>query len=269
MNLLCKGAQQGRLIAEVTPASANWQYVGFRAERLGLGESSEWFSEQRELCLVILSGALDLSVTTADRCHEWPALASRNSVFDDSPPMALYVPPNSRLKLTACSAAELAFCSAPSNGGLPVRLIPPDSMRQSVRGQGANTRYVTDILPQDAAADSLLVVEVRTPSGHSSSYPPHKHDRDCLPQESRLEETYYHRLDPPQGFAFQRVYTDDRRIDQAMAAENHDVVMVPEGYHPVCVPYGYQSYYLNVMAGPQRAWHFQNDPQHEWLLHQK
>ena len=111
-----------------------------------------------------------------------------------------------------------------------------------------------------------LVVEVTTPSGHSSSYPPHKHDRDNAPVESSLEETYYHRLNPPQGFAFQRVYTEDRSIDESMAVEDNDVVIVPRGYHPVVVPYGYDSYYLNVMAGPRRHWYFKNDPIHEWML---
>jgi 5-deoxy-glucuronate isomerase len=110
------------------------------------------------------------------------------------------------------------------------------------------------------------VVEVLTPSGHSSSYPPHKHDTDALPGESFLEETYYHRVDPPQGFVFQRVYTDDRSEDASFAVEDHDVVVVPRGYHPVCVPYGYRSYYLNVMAGPRRVWSFRNDPRHEWML---
>ncbi|MCB2029018.1 MAG: 5-deoxy-glucuronate isomerase, partial [Rhodoferax sp.] len=81
-----------------------------------------------------------------------------------------------------------------------------------------------------------------------------------------LEETYYHRLKPPQGFAFQRVYTDDRSIDEACAVEDHDVVMVPRGYHPVVAPHGYDLYYLNVMAGPNRLWVFRNDPAHEWML---
>jgi 5-deoxy-glucuronate isomerase len=139
-------------------------------------------------------------------------------------------------------------------------------MKRFARGTGANTRYVCDILPESEPADHLLVVEVLTPGGHSSSYPPHKHDTDNLPLESSLEETYYHRLNPAQGFAFQRVYTDDRTLDESMAVENHDVVMVPRGYHPVVVPYGYDSYYLNVMAGPTRAWHFRNDPVHEWML---
>ena len=105
-----------------------------------------------------------------------------------------------------------------------------------------------------------------TPPGHSSSYPPHKHDTDAVPLESSLEETYYHRIDPPQGFVFQRVYTDDRSLDETMTVEDRDVVMVPRGYHPVVVPHGYTSYYLNVMAGPRRVWHFHNDPAHEWML---
>lgn len=164
------------------------------------------------------------------------------------------------------SDVQIAVCAAPGTEGYEPRLIRPENCKRSVRGKGANTRYVCDILPDSEPAHSLLVVEVRTPSGHSSSYPPHKHDTDDLPHQSFLEETYYHQVNPPQGFVFQRVYTDDRSIDQAMAVENSDLVVVPKGYHPVSVPYGYESYYLNVMAGPKRAWHFHNDPQHSWLL---
>ena len=114
-----------------------------------------------------------------------------------------------------------------------------------------------------------MVVEVVTPVGNWSSYPPHKHDRDALPEESFLEETYYHRLNPPQGFAFQRVYTDDRSIDETMAVEDGDCVMVPRGYHTVGAPHGYDLYYLNVMAGPNRRWVFKNDPAHEWIVKPK
>jgi len=156
--------------------------------------------------------------------------------------------------------------SAPCGEGHAPRLIEPKSMKRFSRGADLNERFVCDILPHTEPASHLLVVEVRTPSGHSSSYPPHKHDVDNLPQESLLEETYYHRLQPAQGFAFQRVYTDDRSLDESLAVEDHDVVLVPRGYHPVVVPYGYESYYLNVMAGPRREWHFKNDPAHEWML---
>ena len=114
----------------------------------------------------------------------------------------------------------------------------------------------------------MLVVEVITPGGHWSSYPPHKHDRDALPDESYLEETYYHRLKPAQGFAFQRIYTEDGSLDEALTVKDGDVVLVPRGYHPVGAPHGYDLYYLNVMAGPKRIWRFYNDPQHEWLMKQ-
>jgi 5-deoxy-glucuronate isomerase len=120
-------------------------------------------------------------------------------------------------------------------------------------------------LAVDAKTDVELAV-ARSPAKGSSSYPPHKHDVDNIPVESLLEETYYHRINPPQGFVFQRVYSDSRDIDESMAVEDRDVVLVPRGYHPVVVPHGYQSYYFNVMAGPKRVWHFHNDPDHEWIL---
>jgi len=121
-------------------------------------------------------------------------------------------------------------------------------------------------LPEWEMAENLLVVEVITPAGNTSSYPPHKHDEDKLPDESALEETYYHRINPPQGFAFQRVYTDDRELDEAMAVEDGDVTLVPRGYHPCAAIHGYELYYLNVMAGPRRTWKFHNAKEHEWLL---
>ena len=174
---------------------------------------------------------------------------------------------------SACSppstrpGGSAASCTAPGlNGGLPVRLIRPEDVGASVRGRGSNTRHVFDILPESHPADSLLVVEVITPAGNWSSYPPHKHDVDDGTAETQLEETYYHRIDPPQGFAFQRVYTDDRSLDEAMAVEDGDLVMVPRGYHPVGAAHGYTGYYLNVMAGPRRAWHFNTAPEHRWLL---
>jgi 5-deoxy-glucuronate isomerase len=262
MSLLVKARPTGRDIVQVTPHSAGWKYVGFSAHRLGRGESIALNTEGREYCLVVLSGTV--SIQAGDQ--RWREIGERTSVFDTKAAYSVYVPHHQALSITADSDAEVALCSAPGHGSLPARLIEPANVTQSVRGQGSNTRYVSDILPQSAPADHLLVVEVKTPGGHSSSYPPHKHDTDNLPQESFLEETYYHRLNPAQGFAFQRVYVDDRSLDQSMAVENHDVVMVPRGYHPVVVPHGYESYYLNVMAGPKREWHFKNDPAHEWML---
>ena len=262
MSKLLVKARPGREIAAVTPASAGWGYVGFAAYRLQPGETVAFTDPAREACLVVLAGKARVRAGELD-CGE---LGTRASVFDDQAPDAAYVPNNCQVSATAVTACEIAIAHAPGRGTHPARVIRGETVRRSVRGTGTNTRYVTDILPADQPADSLLVVEVITPSSHSSSYPPHKHDSDSLPHESALEETYYHRLNPPQGYVLQRVYTDDRSLDEAVAAEDHDVVMVPRGYHPVTVPHGYTSYYLNVMAGPKRSWVFRNDPAHEWIL---
>jgi 5-deoxy-glucuronate isomerase len=262
MSILVKAKPDASEVVRVTPESAGWRYVGFTAYRLNAGEAVDVDLRGREICIVVLAGRADIDVPG----HAWRDVGSRDSVFDDRPPAAVYAPDGGGARIAARTRCEIGVAHAPGGGSLPARLIEPHTMRRSVRGSGANTRYICDILPQSEPAEHLLVVEVRTPSGHSSSYPPHKHDRNALPDESELEETYYHRLQPPQGFAFQRVYTDDRSLDESVAVEDHDVVMVPRGYHPVVVPYGYESYYLNVMAGPVREWHFANDPDHEWLI---
>ena len=262
--LLAKAAQQGREIVNVTPERAGWTHVGFRALRLKTGETETVETGRRELCLVVLTGTVEVEVDAQTYSH----LGARDSVFDEISPAAVYVPAGKLVTVRAERDAEIAFCTAPSGEkSNAVRVIDPVSMRRSVRGKGTNTRYICDILPHDdPTADHLLVVEVVTPASHSSSYPPHKHDVEQPPNETLLEETYYHRLNPPQGFAFQRVYTYDRSLDEACAVENHDVVMVPRGYHPVTAPHGYDLYYLNVMAGPNRFWVFKNDPDHAWML---
>jgi 5-deoxy-glucuronate isomerase len=261
-NLLIKARPTGAEIVRVTPNSAGWRYVGFSAHRFERKEALTLESQERELCVVVLSGVVTV------RCGKdtWREIGERANVFEGRSPYAVYIPHHREVGIEAHTAAEIALASAPGYGRHPPRLIEPSTMRRSVRGVGANTRFVCDILPETEQADHLLVVEVTTPASHSSSYPPHKHDMDDPPHESALEEIYYHRVHPSQGFVFQRVYTGDRSLDESMAAEDQDVVLVPRGYHPVCVPYGYDSYYLNVMAGPKRAWRFRNDPAHEWLL---
>jgi 5-deoxy-glucuronate isomerase len=262
MHLLIKPRKDSPEVASVTPQSAGWRYISFSARKLVPGAKVSFLDNSNELCVVVLSGIV--SVQMEDTA--WKEIGGRMSVFEDASPYAVYLPPRAKLTVTAKTDAELGVAGAPAKGELPARLIEPASIRRSVRGKGANIRYVCDILPQDEPAECVLVVEVRTPSGNSSSYPPHKHDVDNVPIESQLEETYYHRINPPQGFVFQRVYTDSRDIDESMAVEDRDVVLVPRGYHPVVVPHGYESYYFNVMAGPKRVWHFHNDPAHEWML---
>ena len=247
---------------DITPKSANWDFVGFKAYELEPEQTLNLIEIDNELCLIILSGKADIKVED----EEFYNLGDRMSVFEDKKPHALYVPNNHKITIKALTKLELAIAAAPGFGNYPVRHIKPEEMTNEVRGEGANTRSICNILPEQDEADSLLVVEVKTPAGNWSSYPPHKHDSDNIPVETYLEETYYHRINPSQGFVFQRVYTDDLSIDETMAVEDKCVVLVPSGYHPVGVPYGYDSYYLNVMAGPKRQWIFKNHPDHQWML---
>jgi 5-deoxy-glucuronate isomerase len=262
MNLLVKPKKGSQEIVSVTPETAGWRYISFSVYRPAPGQPLSFSDDSNELCVVVLSGI----VSAQAEGFVWKEIGKRMSVFENASPYAIYLPPRARLTVTAKTDVELGVAAAPAKGKFPPRLIEPASIRRSARGKGSNTRYVCDILPQDEPAESVLVVEVRTPSGNSSSYPPHKHDIDNVPIESQLEETYYHRINPAQGFVFQRVYSDSRDLDVSMAVEDRDVVLVPRGYHPVVVPHGYESYYFNVMAGPKRIWHFHNDPAHEWML---
>jgi 5-deoxy-glucuronate isomerase len=260
--LLLKPSGKNGRVQHITPKSAGWTYVGFDLYRLAPGETVKAATDDREVCLVFVTGK---GTVIADGRNLGES-GERMSPFAGKP-HSIYLPAGSDWSVTATTACELAVCSAPGKAGArPARIIGANDVGQETRGKGTNVRYVTNILPEDKPADSLLIVEVITPGGHTSSYPPHKHDTNNLPAESLLEETYYHRFNPPQGFAFQRVYTDDRTLDEAMVVEDGDVTMVPKGYHPVAAVHGYDLYYLNVMAGPVRTWKFHNATEHEWML---
>ncbi|QHE51700.1 5-deoxy-glucuronate isomerase [Pontibacillus sp. HMF3514] len=253
--------QEGKILS-VTPETAGWDYVGFDVHVLRQGEDISKLTNDKEVCLVLLSG----KATVNTKNDTFAEIGERKNVFEKIPPYSVYIPSNDEYTVTAHTEVELAVCSAPGKGNYEARLISPSDVGVADRGHGKMSRKIHNILPEQEPADSLLVVEVYTPDGNTSSYPPHKHDTDNLPNESYLEETYYHKINPEQGFVFQRVYNDDRSLDEALSVENCNVVLVPEGYHPVSSVPGYESYYLNVMAGPTRAWKFHNDPDHEWLF---
>jgi 5-deoxy-glucuronate isomerase len=242
-------------VVRVTPESAGWTYVGFDVYRLTEGMRLARTFAGRETCVVLLSGRAYLAAGG----REWRDAGDRATVFD-GPPTALYVPPGTEWSVDAAEEVELAVATAPAANGAELRMLAPADMRHESRGSGGEAREIDHILMEDEPAESLLVTEVVTPAGHWSSYPPHKHDVDDPPRETYLEETYYHRLRPTSGFAFQRVYTADGSLDEALAVGDGDVVLVPKGYHPVAAGARHDLYYLNVMAGPRREWRVTVDP---------
>lgn len=247
-----------------TPLSPDWSHVGFALHRLDHGRSAIGDTGEREAILVVVEGLADASVDG----QSLGTLGERMDVFERLPPASVYVPPGSRWEVRAASPQApltLAVCTAPGRGGHPARVLDRPALTE--RGTGTNTRYIHNIAMEDAdVADSLLVTEVFTPAGHWSSYPPHRHDEDDFPRMTYLEETYYHRLHPATGFGVQRVFTDDRGLDETIAVSDGDVVLVPRGHHPCAAPHGVEMYYLNVMAGPRRAWRFETHPDFEWLV---
>ncbi len=263
-DLLRRARSTAGQIHDITPASANWKYVGFELYRLAEGETCGGATGDREVILVVIEGKTEVDVAG----KKWGELGERMSVFDKTPPHCIYIPGGCEWSAVATTPCTLGVCSAPYTGkeDRSVRLIDPGKIELIERGKGSNTRYIHNIaMEQEDFAESLMVTEVYTPSGNWSSYPPHRHDVDEFPEITYLEEIYYHRLNPSQGYGHQRVFTEDGEIDETFSFNDHDVVLVPKGHHPCAAPYGYELYYLNVMAGPVRKWRFKNHPDHNWI----
>ena len=175
-------------------------------------------------------------------------------------------------------SGEFAVTWVPTNEDHEPWLIQPGDVTISVRGGDNVSRQINDLLPPGSPVHRLVLVEVYTPSGNWSSYPPHKHDVHIEDEtgnliEADLEEVYFYKIDKPEGYAYQRVYTDENSplhqagqpIDALVRAEHNTAVLVPEGYHPVVSAPGYTTYYLNVLAGSAQSLANQDDPRYTWV----
>jgi 5-deoxy-glucuronate isomerase len=250
-------------VCAIDPESAGWDWTSFHVYRLEPGQRVTRPADDMERLLLILEGKAELRVGDEDLGEQ----GSRMSVFDGPPPPVLLVEPGRSFEAVATTGALVAIGAAPGGAVRRTALIAPEDILVEARGEGNTARRIHHLLPPSAEAGRLIAFEVYTPGGNWSSYPPHKHDTENPPVEARLEELYYYKFaKPAQAFAFARVYTADRSLDEALTPMDGDVVLIPEGYHPVGVPAGYDCYYLNVMAGPNRAWFFTLDPDHAWLM---
>jgi 5-deoxy-glucuronate isomerase len=250
----------------VDPERAGWELLHFAARCIQPGHA--WRSEtgENELALVVLGGVCAVRSNRGD----WSPLGRRPDVFHGMP-YSLYLPRRTSFEVEALEeAAEVGYGWCATDQDHPPRLISPRDVRIEIRGGGNATRQINHILPPGSHVHRLVVCEVFTPSGNWSSYPPHKHDRHTLNDqgelvEADLEEVYYYKIDRPEGFAYQRVYTGDGRLDELVMAKDDDLVLVPEGYHPVVSAHGYTTYYLNMLAGSAQALTASDDPQYAWV----
>lgn len=244
----------------VTPASTGFEYLTMRVRKLMAGEKYSSGTGSAELGIVILGGRCSVESTAGS----WFDLGNRAHVFDGMP-TALYLPIQTEFTLIAESDCEVALCFSRAEEKFAAQLITPDEVEVEIRGGANATRQINHILKPEFAAQRLLLVEVYTPSGNWSSYPPHKHDVHSPPEEVDLEELYYYKVDAPEGYAIQRVYTADGRIDQTLTVRDGELVLIPEGYHPVVAAHGYNVYYLNALAGSARSMAASDDPAYAWV----
>jgi len=237
-----------------------FEFLSFEARKLEPGASYSGETGVNELAIVVLGGTCSVKSSRG----EWQRIGKRATVFDGMP-YTLYLPVNTAFTVTADTNCDLAFCYSKAEEEFPAQLVTPDDVGIEIRGGGNATRQINSMLPPGFAAHRLIVVEVYTPAGSWSSFPPHKHDVHNPPGEVDLEEIYYYRIDRPEGFAIQKVYTPDRRIDETITVHSGELVLIPEGYHPVVAAHGYNVYYLNALAGSARSLAASDDPDLVWV----
>jgi 5-deoxy-glucuronate isomerase len=244
----------------IKPENIGFDYLTFRVRRMARGDVFSGYTETNELALVILGGKCSVESPHG----YWQSLGSRANVFSGMP-TAVYLPIQTGFTIIADTDCEVAFCYCRAEERHPARVIRPEDVEVEIRGGANATRQINHIMKPEFRAHRLLVVEVYTPSGNWSSYPPHKHDVHNPPSEVDLEEIYYYKVDQPQGYAIQKVYTPDRRIDATLTVRDSELVLIPEGYHPVVAAHGYHVYYLNALAGSARSMAASDDPDYAWV----
>jgi 5-deoxy-glucuronate isomerase len=240
---------------EVTPASAGWSYLSFRVVR----GSAAFDTGADEVVIVPLAGDAHVRADGG----QWE-VGGRADVFA-ALPRSLYLPRDTHVEIDG--DAELALCCARADRRREPRPIPPEEVEIEVRGSGNATRQISHIVKPEFPAERILVVEVYTPSGNWSSYPPHKHDEERGDAEAALEETYYFRTraQPPGAFAVQRLYSPRHGLDLTETVRDGDLLLVPHGYHTTAAAHGYDLYYLNALAGARRTMQAADDPDLEWI----
>lgn len=261
------------LLLSITPAQAGWKLISFQVRQLATGQSWSFETGSNEFALVNLDGRYAVHSSRGD----WSGIGGRRSVFEGAA-HALYLPRETELTVTAELGGQFAATWVPSDEDHEPWLIRPEDVASAIRGGGNVSRQINDLLPPGSPVHRLVLVEVYTPSGNWSSYPPHKHDvhiedADGRLLEADLEEVYFYKIDRPEGYAYQRIYTDAASplhlagypIDALVRADNNSAVLVPEGYHPVVSAPGYTSYYLNVLAGSAQSLANQDDPRYSWV----
>ena len=260
MEHLIKPNTDSDVVIDVSPVSAGWRYLSFKVVSLAAGQRYSQHSGANEVALVPLEGKGEVAVS-GERFN-----LSRTGYFEQLPHV-LYAPPGKELSVETSTAFEFAIGGAPAEGKYPTRLFVPEEMKQEVRGGGAARRQVNHVLAHPLPAERLILFEVYVPGGMYSGWPPHCHDGYA--GSPYLEEVYYYRVKPEEGFAIHRNYRLDSDFDELFTVRDGEAVLVTQGFHPVAVPPGSNVYFLNYLAGDlfddERRTPPYDDPNWSWM----
>lgn len=265
-NILVKPDLESKIYHKITPENTGWKHLHFSAKKMDMGEVWKHNTDNNEYIIVLLSG--NYSVVTPKGTFK--TKNGRKDVFSGIA-HTLYLPRNTEFELVAESdELDIAFGWCATDRDNEIVFKRPEEVDIEIRGGDNATRQINELVPPGFGNHKLVCVEVYTPSGNWSSFPAHKHDErkvadDGTLLEACLDETYFYKIDKPAGFALQRVYNDNRTLDEVAVAMNNDVVLVPEGYHPVAACNGYNVYYLNFLAGSDQSLANTDDPDHQWV----
>jgi 5-deoxy-glucuronate isomerase len=265
--LLAKPVSGTGIYQSITRDEADWQFLNFQARLMKKGETWTGETGDCEYGIVLLSGNYSV---TSDK-GTWKTINGRKDVFSGIA-HTLYLPRHTSFKLTSESELlDIAYGWCETDMDFDPVFKMPHQADIEIRGGDNATRQINSLIQPGFPCHRLVSVEVYTPAGNWSSYPAHKHDERKVDEqghvlEARLEETYFYKIDKPEGFAIQQVYNDDRSLDEIAVARNNDVVLVPRGYHPVVAGHGYNIYYLNFLTGSDQSLANTPDPNHVWMF---
>lgn len=231
--------------------------------QLAPGDSKAGVAEGKETVMVVMGGRIDIEAEHLDK----KGFGERANVFDGRA-HSVFLPPMTEYWVSSPNGAEVALLRAPAARGGSPYVISADEVDVATRGRDSFQREVHTILDSRRPASALVIGETFNLPGAWSSYPPHKHDVHDPPRQSKLQEIYHFRFDPPQGFGIQRIYSPERGVNEAFVVEDGDTVVIPYGYHPVVAGPGYRLYYLWALAGEGRELHLVEDPAHGWVARQ-
>ena len=250
----------------LTSDQAGWTYLNFEAKVLHKDEQIKHNTGEYEYCIVLLGGNFKVE----SNGQTWETGNGRKDVFSGIG-HAMYLSRNTDFILTAQSEdTDIAICWVKSDEDHPPRMKRPEEAAIEYRGGDNANRQINSLLEPGFGCHKIVCVEVYTPSGNWSSFPAHKHDERIVDEngnllEANLEEIYFYKIDKPQGYAIQQVYTSDRSLDEIVRVKNNEAVLVPKGYHPVVAGHGYNVYYLNFLAGSDQSLANTSDPDHDWI----